>query len=73
MWTSGNYRPDCSAEQLCVSVPYGFGTADDCFHHVIPDLLPVILMNVEGEDDLTHAGLPVLPVLTHHVLQVDGR
>lgn len=56
-----------------MSVPQGLWTADDRFHDVISDLLPVVLVNVEGEHHLAHTGLPVLPVLTHHVLQVDGR
>lgn len=58
---------------VCVCVPYGLWTADDALHDVISDLLPVVLVDVEGKDDLAEGRLPVLPVLTHHVLQVDGR
>ena len=58
---------------VCVCVPYGLWTADDAFHYVVSDLLPVVLVDVEGKDHLAQRRLPVLPVLTHHVLQVDGR
>lgn len=56
-----------------VYVPYGLWTADDALHYVVSDLLPVVLVDVEGKDDLAQRRLPVLPVLTHHVLQVDSR
>jgi len=59
--------------KITARVPYRLWTADDALHYVLSDLLPVILVNVEGKDDLTHRWFPVLPVLTHHVLQVDGR
>lgn len=54
------------------TVPYGLRAADDALDDVIPDLLPVIFVDVEGKDDFAQGRLPVLPVLTHHVLQVDG-
>lgn len=40
---------------------------------MVSDLLSVILMNVEGKNHLSERGFPILPVLAHHVLQVDGR
>lgn len=63
---------DCRM-RVCVSVPYRLWTADDALHNVISDLLPVVLMDVEGKDNFTQRRLSVLPVLTHHVLQVDSR
>lgn len=54
-----------------VHVPYGLWTADDTLQDLISDLLPVVLMDVEGKDNLPDRWFPVLPVLTHHVLQVD--
>lgn len=59
--------------RLWVLLPYRFRTADDAFHDVLPDLLSVVFVDVEGENHLSQRGLPVLPVLAHHVLQVDGR
>lgn len=52
--------------------PYGLWTPDDSLHHVLTNLATVILVDVEGEHDLAQRWLTVLPVLTHHVLQVDG-
>lgn len=64
----------CVCMCVCsVDVPYGLWTSDDALHYVVSDLLPVILMDVEGKDNLTNSWLPVLPVLTHHVLQVNCR
>lgn len=56
---------------MCAHVPYGLWTADDTLQDLISDLLPVVLMDVEGKDNLPDRWFPVLPVLTHHVLQVD--
>lgn len=56
-----------------VFLPYGLRTADDALHDVLPDLLSIVLVDVEGKNHLSQRGLPVLPVLAHHVLQVDGR
>ncbi len=67
---------NCECICVCVctcSVPYRLWTADDALHYVVSDLLPVILMNIERKDDFSERWLPVLPVLTHHVLQIDGR
>lgn len=55
------------------NVPYGLWRADDALHYMVSDLLPVVLMDVERKDDLAQTRLSILPVLTHHVLQVDGR
>ena len=55
---------------LCV--PYALRALDDRLHDVLSDLLPVVFVDVEGEGHLTRRWLAVLPVLTHHVFQVDG-
>lgn len=56
-----------------VFLPYWLWTADDALHYVVSDLLSIILVNVEGKNYLSEGGFPILPVLAHHVLQVDGR
>lgn len=56
-----------------VVLPYWLWTADDTLHYVVSDLLSIILVNVEGENHLSERGFPILPILAHHVLQVDGR
>lgn len=52
--------------------PYSLRTANNGLHHIFSNLATVILMDIEGKGHLPQHGLPVLPVLTHHVLQVDG-
>lgn len=52
--------------------PYGLRTLNDGLNNVVSNLLPIILMDVEGKDNLTWARLSILPVLPHHVLQVNG-
>lgn len=52
--------------------PYGLWTANNGLHHVFSDLSTVVFMDVEGKHHFPQRGLSVLPVLTHHVLQVDG-
>lgn len=56
-----------------VFLPYRLWTADDAFDYVLPDLLSIILVDVERKNHLSLRGLPILPILAHHVLQVDGR
>lgn len=56
-----------------VFLPYRLRAADDALHYVVSDLLPIVLVDVEGKNHFSKRGFPILPVLAHHVLQVDGR
>lgn len=52
------------------SLPDTFGRVDDGLHNVVPDELPVFVRNVGYRGFCTQV-LPLTPVLSYHVLQVD--
>lgn len=43
----------CVHHSRTVWLPYGFWTTNDALQNMVSDLLPIILMDVEGKDDLT--------------------